>query len=202
MRKNILILILLIHSLCHLNAGSVLIVMGPSCVGKSTTIKTLTQQLGSAWKIVDFDKIEIASKAACKKENDESIFKQVIQNANDILFTNDNVIIDTNVYFAQHENFLNNTKVQHLLLHAPLDILIKRDQNRSRIIGRTEIRAQYAHDYVIESFERFFYNPNQSDYLQNSQPQAKVAYDCLLSTNSNSFENDLLEFIQHILNNN
>jgi len=77
-------------------ALQVIILMGPSCAGKSTLSKYLHVQLNTEnarWEKVDFDNVE---------ENVE----QLIAVTNNYLQQNSNVIIDTNTYDVEMEKIL------------------------------------------------------------------------------------------------
>src|SRR5579864_3698236 len=116
----------------HMYALQVIILMGPSCAGKSTLSKCLCTQLNTKnekWQRIDFDNVE---------ENIE----QLIAATNDYLQHNNNVIIDTNTYEHEMENKINGAAtITKIIVTAPLEVLLQRDERRTEFFKRDADRA-------------------------------------------------------------
>ncbi|HLW72505.1 MAG TPA: ATP-binding cassette domain-containing protein [Candidatus Babeliales bacterium] len=144
MRIRLFILFLCFVS-CSIQALQVIIVMGPSCAGKSTLSKYLCDQLNTQnekWEKIDFDDVE---------ENIE----RLIAVTNDYLQQNSNVIIDTNTYENGLENRINGAvTITKIIVIAPLEVLLQRDKRRTEFFNRNADRALRCRDFVIDSFNR------------------------------------------------
>ena len=127
----------------HLQAVQVIMLMGPSCAGKSTLSQYLCAELNQKeeqWRVVDFDEV------------DKSI-EQLILVTNDCLQQDINVIIDTNTYEDGMEKKFNGaTTITKIIVTAPLDILLQRDAQRTERFKRSEKRAYWCRNFVINSF--------------------------------------------------
>jgi adenylylsulfate kinase-like enzyme len=119
--------------------------MGPSCAGKSTLSKYICKQLNAEKKecvVVDFDEME------------ESV-ERLIAAANEYLQKNINVIIDTNTYRDEmEEKFKGAATITKIIVTAPLEVLLQRDEKRTQVLKRDEKKAFYARHFVIESFHQ------------------------------------------------
>ena len=146
---------------CNLQAVQVIMLMGPSCAGKSTLSKFLCAKLienNEAWKVIDFDEV------------DENI-EQLLKTANDYLAQDINVIIDTNTYENEMEKrFYGGSTVTKIIVTAPLEVLLQRDERRTQRLKRDEKRAFWCKHFVIESFERSLAWP--SDLIIDSCEQS------------------------------
>lgn len=136
-------LVLLSCIIFNLQAAHVIMFMGPSCAGKSTLSKYVCQKLNAIkneWVVIDFDEVE---------ENIELL----ITTTNHYLKKNINVIIDTNTYEdAMEEKFEGAATIAKIIVTAPLDILLKRDEKRTERLKRNENRAYRCRQFVIDSF--------------------------------------------------
>ena len=126
-------------------SAQVIMFMGPSCAGKSTLSKHLCEQLKvkhEQWAVIDFDDVS------------ESIDR--LRQATDNLLKKDiNVIIDTNTYEDGMEKRLENAvKIIKIIVTAPLEVLLERDEKRTHRLKRDEERAFWCKHFVIESFHR------------------------------------------------
>ncbi len=119
--------------------------MGPSCAGKSTLSKCVHSQLAEKnnnWVVIDLDEVE------------ESI-ERLIAAANEYLQKNINVIIDTNTYENEmEEKFKGAATITKIIVTAPLEVLLQRDEKRTQILKRDEKKAFWARHFVIESFHQ------------------------------------------------
>lgn len=140
-----------------MQAAQVIMLMGPSCAGKSTLSKYVYTALiakDEKWSIVDFDDVG------------ESI-DRLLQAADDLLKQGINVIIDTNTYESEMEKrWEKAVKVTKIIVTAPLDILLQRDEKRTQRLKRDEELAYWCKYFVVESFERSLTWP--SDLIINS----------------------------------
>ena len=129
----------------QIQAVQVIMLMGPSCAGKSTLSKHLCTELNvkkEQWQVIDFDEV------------DENI-EQLITATNDCLRKNINVIIDTNTYEHQMEKqFSGAPAITKIIVNAPLEVLLQRDAKRTEHFKRNEERASRCRDFVINSFNR------------------------------------------------
>ncbi len=124
----------------------VVIVMGPSCAGKSTVTQQLCKQLNAIttekWCVIDFDEVE---------ENIELL----IGTANKYLCDNINVIIDTNTYQENMANEFDGASIiTKVVVSAPLSILLERDVRRTQRLNRSSERADRCRQFVVHSFEQ------------------------------------------------
>ncbi len=123
----------------------VVIIMGPSCAGKSTVTKLLCKELkkiDESWKTIDFDDVGESTKS-------------LIQATNQLLLNNHNVIIDTNTYKDNMEaKFQYNPIIIKILASAPLEVLLQRDTIRTKELNRDKEHAYWCRHFVIESFKK------------------------------------------------
>ena len=140
-----LVIVFLCSISVHLQATQVIMLMGPSCAGKSTLSKHLCTELNvdnGQWKVIDFDEVE---------ENIDLL----ITATNNSLQEGINVIIDTNTYEDGMEQKFNNiSAVIKVVVTAPLEVLLQRDVRRTELLKRDEKRASRCRDFVIDSFNR------------------------------------------------
>lgn len=117
--------------------------MEPSCAGKSTLSKYVCQELNAIneeWVVIDFDEVK------------ESI-ELLITTTNHYLKKNINVIIDTNTYQDKmEEKFEGAATIAKIIVTAPLDVLLKRDEKRTERLKRNQNRAYRCRQFVIDSF--------------------------------------------------
>ncbi len=141
--KNIIIF--LCCFVLRIESTQVIILMGPSCAGKSTLSKYVCKQFNAKkeeWVVVDFDEVE---------ENIELLLAKT----NEYLRNNINVIIDTNTYEPQMEKKLKGAAtITKIIVTAPLDILLERDTKRTHYLQRSAQRAARCRDFVMSSFDK------------------------------------------------
>lgn len=130
-----------------------LIIMGPSCAGKSTLAKMLALPK-THWKIAEIDAIETDLKEKHSDSSETILIKKIIEQADKFLHDGYNVIIDTNIY----DEKLNTIQAQHIkkiLISCPIDILRQRNATRDNNLKRSGKKAFYALNFVIETAEKF-----------------------------------------------
>ena|SRR5437763_11252948 len=164
-----LVIVFLCSVSWHIQAVQVIMLMGPSCAGKSTLSKHLCVQLNGEnngiWQVIDFDEV------------DENI-EQLIAAANDCLSRNTNVIIDTNTYEHRMEKQLDRASViTKVIVTAPLEVLLQRDTKRTEFLKRDEERASRCRNFVINSFNRSLTWP--ADLIIDSS-QRSVQESCVI----------------------
>lgn len=152
-----------------LQAAHVIILMGPSCAGKSTLSKYVGKQLNAKkekWMVVDFDEVE---------ENIELL----ITKTNEYLQNNINVIIDTNTYEDEMEKELKGAAtITKIIVTAPLEVLLQRDEKRTHYLQRSAQRAGVCRHFVIESFQRSLTWPSDL-IIDSSAIEVKGACDLI-----------------------
>jgi adenylate kinase family enzyme len=143
--KYIQLLFLLCFIIFSLESAQVVMLMGPSCAGKSTLSKKVCARLieeDENWIVIDFDDVG------------EDIVR-LIETANHYLQQEINVIIDTNTYEdAMEEEFENAGDIAKIIVTAPLKVLLARNEKRTKRLQRDEKRAFWCKHFVIESFKR------------------------------------------------
>lgn len=167
MKFRLLFLFLFFASI-HMHALQVIILMGPSCAGKSTLSKYLCAQLNTQnekWEKVDFDEVE------------EDI-ERLIAVTNNCLEQNSNVIVDTNMYEYGMENKINGAVIIKVIVTAPLEVLLQRYEKRMQCLQLGQERAFRARLFVINSFKRSLYWP--CDFrIDTSQQSIKKSGDMI-----------------------
>ncbi|MBD3231954.1 ATP-binding cassette domain-containing protein [Candidatus Dependentiae bacterium] len=115
--KFFTILITLSIMFFSIMCSDIILLIGPSCAGKSTLAKELIKVLNKEkeeWKRIDLDECE------------ETIIN-LIESSNQILKDGKNVIIDTNIYEKKMEkNLEGKNEIIKVLVSAPLEILLSK----------------------------------------------------------------------------
>ena len=129
----------------NLKCSDIILLIGASCSGKSTISEALHKRLNEEkkiWEIVGFDECG---------ENIENL----IEFSKNIIKGGENIVIDTNTYEETIDEELNDKKnnLIKIYVYAPLDILLKRDEERNEKRERSEERALRARRFVKISFE-------------------------------------------------
>lgn len=154
--KKIVFLFIVVSNL--LQAADVVIVMGPSCSGKSTLAKALAGKMGKLWQMVDLDDVieDVRMHSIDVRESINSDLDYLSIAVNKILDTGKSVVIDTNTYQEGFEKKLHATNVKKVLVYCSLPELIKRDLKRTENLKRDERKAKIAKEFVLSSFDDFF----------------------------------------------
>jgi predicted kinase len=154
MLKNISIILTLIICL-KINSGNCIIVMGPSCAGKSTYCNKYRQQYNDNLEFIEFDEIE---KDLEKKINahvsEQEIMKKLLDQGQRSLNEGKDILIDTNYYEDSLLN-LNAARIKRILIFAPLNTLFKRNRERAKALYRTFERDLRCANYIYKTYLKF-----------------------------------------------
>jgi adenylate kinase family enzyme len=157
----------------YLTACDVLIVMGPSCSGKSTLAKGLwqelirrTQESGPQWALIDLDDVteDVKINPDYSSANDLEYLSNAV---NKLLDQGKSVVVDTNNYSEKFESELKAEQVKKALIYAPLPVLLARDDHRTKSLKRDSKKAIGAKYFVMDNFAKFF---KLSDNLGSIEP--------------------------------
>lgn len=135
--------------------GTVIQIFGTSCAGKSTLSKSLHERLGSLWILIDRDTFE-------DDQADEAIFKAVHEHSH--------LIIDTQLPYPFADI--------SILVYAPIEVLISRDEIRNQRITRSEKRKFYARAYIYSTFADL-YSFEGTDCVSILNPQSDALPFCI-----------------------
>ncbi len=114
---------------------------GASCSGKSTVGKALQHRLGNDWTYIDRDELiesELATDSTANALLDEKIQR-----------IGKHSIIDAQIPWREKK-----AGELYFLILPPLSILLERDAVRNLRLKRSIIRAYYAKQYVIETYQK------------------------------------------------
>lgn len=120
--------------------NKIVYIFGPSCSGKSTLALTLQSNLGSRWTYLDRD--ELIEKGLCSDLTADIALEKEVQHLRK------RVIIDAQVPWREKR-----TGELYFLVLPPIDVLLKRDAQRTEKLKRDVGRAKYAKEYVIETHQ-------------------------------------------------
>lgn len=137
-----------------MHASQCIIVMGASCSGKSTLCLQMLKKLPSSWCLLGLDEIEDNFKASERDHTISDIIYELVHQANALLEEGKNVLIDTNVYDCLFKEIQSSGRIC-VLVYCPLSVLLQRNEQRDKKLGRTARRAFYARQYVEETFYEF-----------------------------------------------
>jgi len=111
----------------------IIYLFGPSCSGKSTLGEALQQRLGEPWIYLDRDNSLTVASAF------ESTADQTLEEK--IQAIGSQIIVDAQIPWAEKTK-----EAIYCLLLPRLEILCKRDAQRTELLNRSERRAFYARD--------------------------------------------------------
>lgn len=153
--------------------SSILFIFGPSCGGKSTLSKALIKELGPTWTYLDRDTLV--------DETANQMIESVIPFFQE---HNQNLIIDAQVPWrkAHQEN------EWYVLVYAPLENLLERDDTRTLRLNRPQKRAYYAREYVKKTFAEVFEIPAKLGFN----------YDLVLDSSQSAISNEIEEVLKLI----
>jgi chloramphenicol 3-O-phosphotransferase len=158
MKRSFLLVLLFVfsfmRSLDQPTTDKAIIIMGASCAGKSTLSAKLLNLRGNRWKLIEFDAIEDEFKASGTDAQDSFILQEVVVRANKSLLDGWNIIIDTN-YYDEILRTITAADKKFILIHCPLEVLLKRNARRDTILQRTPARSRQARAYVEKTFHNF-----------------------------------------------
>ncbi|MFH1254685.1 MAG: hypothetical protein V1646_04625 [bacterium] len=156
---NFLGISFLLISSC-LSAVDVIIVMGPSCSGKSTLAKALTQRLledtSAQWHLVALDDVINIAKEELPDYSSDCDLEYLVRRVNWLCARGKSVVVDTNNYSEDFEEQLNVRNIKKVLVYASLPVLLGRDDHRTKILKRDDKRAMGARYFVMDNFTKFF----------------------------------------------
>lgn len=148
----------------HLFSHTLVIVMGSSCAGKSTTTQNLHHELRQKkqekWTLLDLDRIlnrrrVLSLQKKCEYDEVHAI-DYLVDEINYRLGRGKSVIVDTNMYEERLlENIVGGHKIFQVLIYAPLETLLERDEKRNKRLKRNDRKKQRARAYVVNTFEKF-----------------------------------------------
>lgn len=132
---------------------SVVYLFGPSCGGKSTLGKALESKLGSRCVYIDRD--DLIENGDCDESKADIFLEQKINFIKDgrsssegIAASRKIIIVDTQIPYKEKQE-----GEVYVLVQPPLDVLLARDEERTKTLKRPEKRAFYAREYVIHTFK-------------------------------------------------
>ena len=120
-------------------------IFGPSCSGKSSLSQFLYEQLGEKWTYLDRDDL-------IEKENvpEEHADKEI----DNRLESKSKFIVDAQIPWRDKK-----IGELYFLVFPPLEILIHRDEKRTKDLLRTDEQAFWARSYVIETYNKLLQRP-------------------------------------------
>lgn len=111
---------------------------GPSCSGKSTLGQALQKNLGSEWTYIDRD--DLIEQNACTESTADQTLEERIQSIKG------KIIIDAQIPWREKQK-----GEFYFMVLPPLEVLLKRDAERTIKLKRPERQAYYAREYVLET---------------------------------------------------
>ena len=118
--------------------SNVIFLFGPSCSGKSTLGQALQKNLGSAWTYIDRD--DLIEQKACIESTADRTLEERIQ------AIKGKIIIDAQIPWREkHKGEF------YFMVLPPLEVLLKRDAERTIKQQLPERQAYYAREYVLET---------------------------------------------------
>ncbi|MCP5504076.1 MAG: hypothetical protein H7A41_02870 [Chlamydiales bacterium] len=112
-------------------------IFGASCSGKSTLSAALHETLGSDWTYLDRD--DLIDKEGFKEEAvDTEIERRITEKSY--------CIIDAQTPWRERKE-----GELYFRISPPLDVLLHRDALRTKQLKRTQIKAKWAREFVIET---------------------------------------------------
>ena len=140
--------------------SSIIFLFGPSCSGKSTLGKALQNNLGSEWTYIDRD--DLIEQKLCTDSNADQMLEEKIQ------LIKNKMIIDAQVPWKEKQK-----GEFYFMVLPPLEVLLERDANRTLKLKRSEKRAYYAQQYVLETHHTLSRLPRENfDYCFDSSRES------------------------------
>lgn len=119
--------------------SNIIFIFGPSCSGKSTLGHALQKNLGSEWAYIDRD--ELIEQNACTESTADRTLEERIQSING------KMIIDAQIPWREKQK-----DELYFMVLPPLEVLLKRDAERTKKLQRPEKQACNAREYVLETY--------------------------------------------------
>ena len=118
--------------------SNIIFLFGPSCSGKSTLGQALQKNLGSEWTYIDRD--DLIEQNACIESAADRTLEERIQSLKG------KIIIDAQIPWREKQK-----GEFYFMVLPPLEVLLKRDEERTVLLQRPERQAYYARRYVLET---------------------------------------------------
>lgn len=118
--------------------SSVIFLFGPSCGGKSTLGQALQETLGTEWTYLSRD--DLIEQKTCVETTADRTLDERIQ------AIKDKIIVDAQIPWREKH-----TGEFYFMVLPPLEVLLKRDAERTIELQRTQRRAYKARQYVLET---------------------------------------------------
>lgn len=134
----------------------IILLYGTSCAGKSTIANQLQQKLNfetvdmelNCWEILDWD-------VYANEFGDDLASGILLDDLMQCLMNGKRIIVDAQPC-VEFECTLKNYTFKKVLVYAPLETLISRDNARNNLLKRSEKRQQYARAYIYETFFQLY----------------------------------------------
>lgn len=120
--------------------SDIIFLFGPSCSGKSTLGKALQNTLGCEWTYVDRD--DLIEQHACTDATADKTLEERIESIKN------KIIIDAQIPWRERRK-----GEFYFLVLPPLEVLLKRDAERTTRLQRPTKKAYYARQYVLETYK-------------------------------------------------
>ena len=146
--------------------NSVIVLRGPSGVGKSTISHLIQEKLGKNWAVIDVDKFKHympmkdgqsnrAERSKIAHDVSQFFAKQMYDKGYDVILEE----MYKKTYNDAIVEFLETNNIQYLkvYLHAPIDLVVERAKAREKKVPDDEIRRHfseiesYIDDFVIDT---------------------------------------------------
>lgn len=118
--------------------SNIIFVFGPSCSGKSTLAQALQKNLGSEWTHIDRD--DLIEQNVCTESTADRTLEDRIK------VIKSKIIIDAQIPWREKQK-----GEFYFMVLPPLEVLLKRDAERTIQLKRPEKQAYYAREYVFET---------------------------------------------------
>lgn len=118
--------------------SSIIFLFGPSCSGKSTLGKVLQMNFGDKWTYIDRD--DLIEQNLCTDSTADKTLEERIQ------LIKNNIIVDAQIPWR--EKMMGEF---YFMILPPLEVLLKRDSDRTNKLQRSEKQAYYAREYVVKT---------------------------------------------------
>ncbi|MBA2369905.1 MAG: hypothetical protein H0V82_12945 [Candidatus Protochlamydia sp.] len=122
--------------------SNIIFLFGPSCSGKSTLSIALQESLGNEWTYIDRD--ELIEQNVCTVSAADRTLEEKIK------LMKGKIIIDAQVPWKEKQK-----GEFYFMILPPLEVLLKRDVERTINLKRPEKQAFFAREYVKPEFGVF-----------------------------------------------
>jgi len=159
--------------------SNIIFLFGPSCSGKSTLGKALQKNLGSEWRYIDRD--DLIEQNVCTESTADRTLEERIQSIKG------KIIIDAQIPWREKQK-----GEFYFMVLPPLAVLLKRDAERTIKRQRSEKRAYYAREYVLETHNSLSKMKRENfdhcfDSSRESVTDEIITVKSIINHNSNSY---------------